>query len=152
MYKHSRSYLGRAVGVLAALAALTASNVEAQQAGTITGIVVASGTGESVPTAQIFISALEIGALSRADGRYLLPNVPAGTHTLEVTRIGFRSVTQQVTVIAGQPVAYNFSLSEEALQLDAIIVTGTAGGTQRRAIGNVVGVVDAASRAAIAPI
>ena len=151
MNKH-RSYLGRAVGVLAALAALTASNVEAQQAGTITGQVVASSTGAAVPTAQVFISALEIGALARADGRYLLPNVPAGTHTVEVTRIGYRSVAQQVTVTAGQPVALNFSLSEEALQLDAIVVTGTAGGTQRRAIGNVVSVVDAAARAAIAPI
>ena len=35
-------------------------------------------------------------------------------------------------------------MSEEALQLDEIIVTGTAGGTRRRAIGNSVSQVQAA--------
>src|SRR6185436_12926139 len=49
-----------------------------------------------------------------------------------------KTVTAQVTVAAGATVVQDFSMAEEALGLDEIIVTGTPGGTQRRAIGNTV--------------
>ena len=45
---------------------------------------------------------------------------------------------------AGQTIQLDFLLAEEALGLEEIIVTGTPGGTQRRAIGNSVVSVDAA--------
>src|SRR5690606_6086541 len=50
---------------------------------------------------------------------------------------------QQVTVQAGQVATMEFRLESSALELDEVIVTGTAGGTQRRAIGNVVTAVNA---------
>jgi TonB-linked SusC/RagA family outer membrane protein len=43
----------------------------------------------------------------------------------------------------GQSVALDFQLETQALGLDEIVVTGTAGGVQRRAIGNVVATVSA---------
>jgi TonB-linked SusC/RagA family outer membrane protein len=123
-----------------ALFALTSADVAAQQ---ITGRVTGQ-TGEPLAAVQVFIAGSGIGALSQQNGRYLLLNVPAGTHTLTAERIGYRSVTQQVTVTAGQTVVQDFRLTEEALGLDEIIVTGTPGGTQRRAIGNAVTAVSAA--------
>ena len=76
------------------------------------------------------------------DGSYLLLNVPVGTHTVTVQRIGYRTVTVQLSVGAGETMAQNFQITEEALSLDEIIVTGTPGGTARRAIGNTVTTVD----------
>jgi outer membrane cobalamin receptor len=43
-------------------------------------------------------------------------------------------------------------LTERALDLDAIVVTGTVGGTQRRAIGNVVETVDVSKVMAVTPV
>ena len=65
-------------------------------------------------------------------GSYLLLNIPTGPHTITVQRIGYRLVTQDVVGTAGETSVLNFRITEEALQLDEIIVTGTAGGTQRR--------------------
>ena len=119
---------------------LVGSNLSAQQ---ITGRVTDQQTGQPLAAVQIFISGSGIGALTQQNGRYLLLNVPAGTHTLTAERIGYRSSTAQVTVAAGATVVQDFTLGEEALGLDEIIVTGTPGGTQRRAIGNAVLAVDA---------
>ena len=115
-------------------------DVGAQQ---ITGRVV-STSGEPLAAVQVFIAGSGIGALAQQNGRYLLLNVPAGTHTLTAERIGFRSMTSQVTVTAGETAVQDFTLSEQALGLDEIVVTGVPGGTQRRAIGNSVTAVAAA--------
>jgi TonB-linked SusC/RagA family outer membrane protein len=104
----------------------------------VTGRVTNQQTGEPMAAVQVFIAGTGIGALSQQNGRYLLLNVPVGAQTITAERIGYRPVTQQVSVSAGETVALDFAMSEQALGLDEIIVTGTPGGTQRRAIGNAV--------------
>jgi len=134
-----------ALGALVTALLLVVPSVRAQQGGTITGRVVDASTGQAIAAVQVFISALDIGGLTQQSGRYLLQNVPAGTHTLSVSRIGYRTTEAEVTVAGGQTVEQNFSLAGEALQLEAIVVTGTPGGTQRRAIGHAVVSVSAIS-------
>jgi hypothetical protein len=151
MFQMIRSCTTRALVTLAGSILIAAPGLAAQ-AGTVTGQITDSRTGQPLVTVQVFIETLDVGGLSQQNGRYLLQNVPAGTHELSVARIGYRSVTQQITVGGGQTLEQNFVLSEEALSLDEIIVTGTAGGTQRRAIGNVVERLDAAGIQEIAPV
>ena len=121
------------------------------QTGTISGRVLTDG-GQPLPAAQVSIAALNIGVLGQQNGNFTIQNVPVGTHQLTAQRLGYRSATQDVTVTAGGTTTLNFTLSEEALQLDALVVTGTPGGTQRRAIGNVVTQVEAAVVAETMPI
>ena len=142
----------RVLGALAAVILIAATGLAAQQVGTITGLVTDSRTGQPVVSVQIFIQGLDLGGLTQQNGRYLLQIVPAGTHELSVARIGYGTVTQQVTVGAGQTVTLNFAIIEQALALDEIIVTGTAGGTQRRAIGNVVERLDVVELQEITPV
>ena len=118
------------------LTAMTAPSAASQ--GNIAGQVLSAESNEPLASVQIFIQTLDLGVLSQASGRYLLLNIPAGTHTVTAQRIGYRPVIFQVMVGAGETAVQDFRLQEEALRLDEIIVTGTAGGTQRRAIGNVV--------------
>ena len=124
----------------------------ASQTGTITGSIEDAQTGLALPSVQVFISDLDIGTISQASGAYLILNVPSGTYTLTAARLGYQTTTQEATVGAGAPMVVDFSLAAEALALDEIIVTGTAGGTQRRAVGNVVGSVDMASAQALTPV
>ena len=138
MSRFIRSRMTRDLGALAAAILIAAPGLVAQQGGTITGRVTDGNTGLPIGAVQVFIQALDLGGLSQANGRYLLQNIPAGTHQLSVARIGYGTITTQVTVGGGQVVEQNFLLVEEALALDEIVVTGTAGGSQVRAIGNVV--------------
>jgi TonB-linked SusC/RagA family outer membrane protein len=146
--------VGSSPGKARAAAALVMSGpaAEAPLAGTITGRVVASGTQLPLEAVQVQVVGTQIGGLTTANGRYLLPGVPAGTHEVRVSRLGYRTVTTEVVVRDGQPTEANFQLSEEVLVLDEIVVTGTAGGTRRRAIGNAVESLSADKLTAIAPV
>ena len=119
---------------------LLAPSLGAQQ---ITGRVTNSQTGASLAAVQVFIAGSGIGALSQQNGRYLLLNVPAGTHTLTAQRIGYGQQSAEVTVAAGETVVRDFALAEEALGLDEIVVTGAAGGARQREIGTAVSRIDA---------
>src|SRR5262245_4901354 len=111
---------------------LFASALGAQQ---VTGRVVDQSTGQPMAAVQVSITGTGVGALSQQSGRYLLLNVPVGTHTVTAQRIGFRTASAQVTVTAGATVVQDFTLAEEAVGLDEIIVTGTAGGGRQREVG-----------------
>ena len=118
------------------LAAVGWSTAQAQAQGSVTGLVTNEGSGRPLSSAQVFIEGTGLGGITSANGRYLIANVPAGTHTLRVQLIGYTGVQQQITVTGGQAVTVNITLSEEALALDEIVVTGTAGQARQREVGN----------------
>lgn len=115
----------------------TAARLAAQQ-GQVTGRVVSATTMQPVASAQVFLPSLGVGALSASNGRYLISNVPAGTQTVQVERIGYASSSREITIVAGQTVELNFELQEVALNLDEIVVTGTGVPTQRRRLGQTI--------------
>ena len=130
--------------------ALMPDSTLAQQT-TISGTVTELETGQPVSAAQVHIPTLDIGVLSAVNGSYQL-TVPAGEHTVVAERLGFRTETQSLTVAGGQTVPLDFALSRQALALDEIVATGTAGGTQRRAIGTVVERVDVGQLSEVASL
>ncbi|NJD19975.1 MAG: TonB-dependent receptor [Gemmatimonadetes bacterium] len=143
--------IARWAGGVAALAllasALWATPGTAQQAtGTITGEILAR-SGAPLSEVQVFIVGTQMGGLTASNGRYTIRNVPAGTHQVRAMRIGYETITQSVTVVAGQSAAANFALEEQALGLDEIVVTGTAGAARRREVGNSIVQIQAATSA-----
>jgi TonB-dependent SusC/RagA subfamily outer membrane receptor len=84
----------------------------------------------------VSVPALNLGALANNVGRFLLLNVPAGTHTVSVQYIGYGAEEMEVTVSAGQTASVDFRLRSEAISLEGVVVTGTAGAARRREIGN----------------
>ena len=133
----SRVFQWLASGILAGLLILP-TQVNAQATGSVNGSVVAAATGAPISLAQVVISDLSLGMLSRNDGRFLIVNVPVGTHEIRVERLGFATATQQITVAVGQVVQVNFQLEQEVLGLDEIVVTGSAGQARRREVGNTI--------------
>lgn len=121
--------------VLAALISFSASAVEAQT-GQIVGQVTDAGSSAPLSEVQVYLPDSEIGVLSRQDGRFIILNVPVGTYEVAAERIGYASGSQQVTVTAGASIQISFSLTSQALGLDEIVVTGTAGASRRREVGN----------------
>jgi len=118
----------------------------AQAQGTVTGRVIQSGTMRPLSGAQVSVAGTGLGALANNDGRFLILNVPAGEARVRVQVIGFGTQERTVSVVSGQTMTVDFELTSEALGLDEIVVTGTAGGQQRRAIGNVVSSISAESQ------
>ena len=136
---------------IAALGVFLATGSLAGQ-GTLSGTVTSQQTGQGLASVQVFIGTLDLGVLTQANGQYTIENVPAGTHEVAAQRLGYQTTTIQVSVSGGQTTLADFTLQEAALQLDAVIVTGTAGGSQRRALGNAVSQVTVDDLTALAPV
>ena len=113
------------------------------EAQSIVGRVQDQATGEPLAGVQVLIADLDLGGLTQVTGQYLLLNVPIGTHELTVQSLGYRTETSTLTVSGAETVVHNVFMSTQALQLDEIVVTGTASGARVREIGNAVSVVDA---------
>lgn len=131
--------------------ATTGAMVLPALAGQISGQVVNTVSGQPVAGVQVLVVGTSLGAMTREDGRYTIANVPDGTHRLRTQRLGFTTDQKSVTV-AGADVTVDFAITAVSVSLDEVVVTGTAGGTQRRAIGNVVASVAADSVLTKSPI
>jgi TonB-linked SusC/RagA family outer membrane protein len=143
-----RSTLASSVLALLALAAtpLAASAQENAVAGT----VVIERSERPIPGAQVVVQGeTGRGAVTDASGRFRITGLTGPSVTLSVRMIGYRAITQTVRVGTTNN---RFALSERAVELDQVVVTGTAGGQTARAIGNAVSRVDAENVVASAPI
>jgi TonB-linked SusC/RagA family outer membrane protein len=130
-------------GLLGAL--LSSVPLAAQQSYTITGRVVDAGSGAAIQGAQVALRGTGGGATTNNTGVYSFRvSTSPGTYTVEVSFIGRETITREVTLAdEGTVRVTDIALAERALQLDAVVVTGTAAPTARRAIGNAVSTVGA---------
>ena len=125
------------LGVIAALAVVTAAGRLNAQNTTITGRVTAAGTGQPLGDARVLVIGSTIATNTSEDGKFTLRNVAAGTAQLQVLRVGFQSMKKSVAVTAGQAATADFVLTVAVAQLDEIVTTAT--GQQRKVeLGNAV--------------
>ncbi|NUM77251.1 TonB-dependent receptor, partial [candidate division KSB1 bacterium] len=96
--------------------------------GTIRGRVT-DGRGEALAFANVILDGTTIGDAADQNGRYEIANVPPGTYTLRARLIGYKTMTAQITVSGDQAITQDFTLVTDILNMDAIVVTGTPGGS-----------------------
>jgi TonB-dependent SusC/RagA subfamily outer membrane receptor len=123
------------LGVTVAALFVSAAAVRAQN-GTITGTIRETETQRALVGVQVSLGGTGLGAITQQDGRFSVLNVPPGQYSVRAILIGYRVMTQDVMVSAGQTATVNFEMETEVLGLDEIVVTGTAGAARRREIGN----------------
>jgi hypothetical protein len=94
--------------------------------GLITGTVIDQGTRQPLADVQVAVTGTSLTAVTDANGRFRLANVPVGTRTLRLARIGYapRSVTD-LLVNPGRPTQTAVALDPAATQIsDVRIVAG----------------------------
>jgi TonB-linked SusC/RagA family outer membrane protein len=134
--------------LLAGLGLLALGGSATAQAGRVSGVVTDSATGRSLSDALIRVSGSDFSARTNLRGQFTLSGLSGTTVTLIVTRIGYRATSLPATVGATD-VAIRLGVA--ALRLDELVVTGQAGDTRKRALGNVVGEVDMAQDQQLMP-
>jgi TonB-dependent SusC/RagA subfamily outer membrane receptor len=113
--------------------------------GTVRGRVTDATAGQPIPGVQIQVVGTTLGAATSETGEFSIGGVPAGSRTLLVRRIGYGEARIPVEVVAGQTATVNPTLSAAAVTLSEVVTTGTAGPTERRAVGTSIASVDSAS-------
>src|SRR5690606_21046885 len=106
--------------------------------GAIAGTVIDTQSRAPLSGVDLVLDGRGLAALSGTDGRFLIVGVPIGEHVLVAHRIGYRTFRTTVSVTAGDPTAVDLALILQPLDLDEVVVTGTAGAAPLREIGNAV--------------
>lgn len=83
---------------------------------------VTGNAGEPVNSASVTVQGTTIGAYTQEDGRFTLPNVPAGAQVLVVRRIGYRRLNQPLPATVDN---VEVRLEKDVLELERQIITGT---------------------------
>src|SRR5688572_15003809 len=74
----------------------------AQNTGSIRGRVTESVGQRPIPEVQLLVVGTGSGALTNANGEFVIVNVPVGSRTVRVRRLGFVPTERTVTVTAGE--------------------------------------------------
>lgn len=108
---------------------------------TIFGHVV-DKNGEHLPYINVFVKGTTIGTMTDGSGHYFLKDLPERTLTIEVSAIGYTTVRRQVKVVRATTQEINFTLDEDQIALDEVVVSANRSETARRVAPNLVNIVD----------
>ena len=150
MHVRGRS-VATTVGIIATLVAASARTGGAQT-GSVTGTVVEAANRRPVVGAQVFIKGTSLATQAGEGGRFTLANIPPGAHTVGVRQLGFAANEKPITIVAGRRDTLDFALTQQAISLNEVVVTGTATATEVRKVGNSVASVNVAELTASSPI
>ena len=93
----------------------------------IVGRVIDLNTGLGLSDVGVQVVGTTIGTMSGLDGRYTIANVPSGTVTLHVRRLGYQPKTVTgILLDAGSSLQQNVGLQAATVQLQTLEVTAEA--------------------------
>lgn len=121
-----------------ALVGLLAAPLAAQTRA-ISGTVRDSASGQPV-AALVAVSGTRISVSTQDNGRFVIPNAPAGDVVLLARAVGYRR--REVRVPAGQAMV-EIPMVRDLFRLDAIVVSGQATGIERRRAANAIATISA---------
>jgi len=91
--------------------------------GKISGRVV-DERGEPLGGVNVSVPAARTGAVTEADGRYVIINVPAGTYDVRINLIGYKTTTVLGLVVsADQTASLDVRLEPTPLELEEVVIT-----------------------------
>jgi iron complex outermembrane receptor protein len=126
MLKLNYLKLSRFIYVIALITLIPAFSLFAQN-GTVKGNV-SDTKGVAIPYANVVLMGTTMGAAADVNGNYVISNVPAGSYTMRVTVIGYKQSGANITVTAGGTTTQNFTLAQDVLNMESVVITGTPGG------------------------
>ncbi len=83
----------------------------------VSGTVTDADTGDALPGANVVIEGTTLGTATDQDGRYTISGVPAGTHTLTASFIGYEDLSKVITArSANLEVDFSLAFSSQSLE------------------------------------
>jgi TonB-linked SusC/RagA family outer membrane protein len=121
---------------------LAAPSLLRAQEGAVAGTVVSQGNQRPLAGVEVGVAGpTPRGTITDASGRFRLTGLTGPTVVLNIRFLGFRPMTDTVQVGTTD---LRIEMSERVIELNSVVVTGTAGGAQVRELGTSVAVVNAA--------
>ena len=129
--------------LLVAVGAETLSAQEAKRNYVVTGEVFAAKGNDALAGANVILEGTTLGTVTKPDGKFsFLARLAPGSYKLTVRFLGYKKQTRDLNLGESEAVdAGRFSLPEDLLQIEEVVVTGTAIATEKERLGNTIATV-----------
>ena len=107
----------------------------------IHGHIIDKNTGEHLPYMVVVLKGTTIGVTTESTGHYMIRNVPEGRFVVEVSAVGYKTQSYEVDIKRGKSYEVNFTLEEDLVQIEGVIVSATRSETTRKMSPTLVNVV-----------
>ncbi|MEP7382380.1 MAG: TonB-dependent receptor [Gemmatimonadota bacterium] len=124
---------------------LLPSLADAQQSGSLSGVVRNAATQLPIADAVILVRASARGTQSDESGHYVIAGVPHGSSIVVVQRLGYASRTDTVQIDAGRVARLDVSLHSAAQVIAPLIVSATREAQRRNDASATIDVLDGVS-------
>ncbi len=104
---------------------IAGSAIQAQNRGAITGRVVEEQTGEPLLGVNVLLMGTKLGAVTKAEGVFTIPNLPVGTYRLRTSMVGYRTQQKQVVVEGGKTTELTIRLKQTVIESGEVVVTAS---------------------------
>ena len=109
------------------------------------GHVIDRNTGEHVPFLVVSLKGTTVGTSTGDTGHYFLEHLPQGTFILQVSGVGYKTASQEITLKDGVALEVNFLVEEDNVMLDGVVVSANRSETTRMMAPTLVNVVEMAT-------
>ena len=112
------------------------------QKAALTGTI---NTGEGpLPFANVLLTGPELsrGTIADEEGSFTMTQLPEGSFTLTISRLGYQTTTQDITLQEGQTLSLAIILQEDRIDMDEVVVSATRYDIQRKEAPVVVNVLN----------
>ncbi len=93
---------------------------------------VTNSNKEHIPYINVTIKNTTVATVTDATGHYFFKNLKEGTYKLVVSGVGYKSEEKSVTVIKNKTQEVNFSLKEDVMNLNEVVVTSNRSNELRK--------------------
>ena len=92
----------------------------AQDKGNLRGTI-KDNAGSTLPGASVSIKGSTLGAASNMDGEYVLQGIPVGEVNIEVNYLGYKQISETITITAGKTISKDFVMQENSYELGDVV-------------------------------
>ena len=108
----------------------------------IHGHVLMKGSGDHVPFVLVSLRGTTIATSTGDSGHYHLQHLPSGSFVVQVSGMGYKTVSKEVILKPGDILEINFEIEEDNVLLDGVVVSANRSETTRMMAPTLVNVVN----------
>ena len=97
--------------------------------GVLTGVITDKADGKSIIGATVSIPDLHTGSITDANGHYSINNLPKGVFLVQVSYLGYASITQKVDLTKGSA-TLTLQLQSSSIEAGEVVITGVSKATE----------------------
>ncbi|GJQ63131.1 MAG: TonB-dependent receptor [Melioribacteraceae bacterium] len=115
-----RTILSCYIYILLFSVALANSQPTGEAEGTVT-----DNDGEAIIGANVYVKNSLIGAAANEEGVFVIKDIPAGTHEIVISAVGYEKIVRTVEVKSDEVLSFSVKLRPTLLEVGSVVVTGT---------------------------